>query len=721
LPVILNAHRFLMNPSLRIGIDIGGTFTDFVIYHPETGQVETFKLPSTPSNPAEAVLAGVNRILAKVNDNPSEPPDLFLIHGSTVATNALLEHKGAPITLVTTRGFRDIIEIARQTRPALYDLYADPPPALVPRDLRLEVDERVDCTGMVLTPLAEEEIEALVDKLSVLDVSSVAMCLLFSFLQPEHERMIARRLTEAGYQVSVSSDILPEYREYERLSTTVINAYVSPILDRYLGKLEAELTPSQSLSLGAEPADQPGRTTLRVMQSNGGHIRIEEARRTGVHCILSGPAGGVVGASYVARVASRSAFWGWDSSKVRVITFDMGGTSTDVSLVDGEARVTTESQVGGYPIRIPVIDIHTIGAGGGSIASVDAGGALRVGPQSAGADPGPACYGRSPVDALQPTVTDANLVLGRLVPEYFMDGTIELFPSYSEQVIARLGEALGLTPCEASMGVIEVVNAHMERALRVISVERGYDPRGGGDTPFALLSFGGAGGLHAANLARRLGIPRLLIPPIASTLSAFGMLAANVIKDYTQTVMLPGDSPVEWLEKRFTPLLQRGQSELTQEGLSHEVIHLQRLIDMRYVGQSYELTFPWDGIAVDILQAFHECHRHAYGYARPEAPAEIVNLRVRATGWVERPPLVPSGAAGTDPAPAYLGTRPVVLDGARIPTQVPLYRFEKLRPGYRFTGPALIVRSDTTILAGPADAIVVDEYLNLVIEISQEP
>ncbi|MEJ2267241.1 MAG: hydantoinase/oxoprolinase family protein, partial [Anaerolineales bacterium] len=495
------------NYTMRIGIDIGGTFTDFVVFRPDTGKITTFKLLSTPEDPAEAVLQGLKRIAS----SEATSPEFYIIHGSTVATNALLEHKGATTALIATRGFRDVLQIGRQNRPALYDFSVDPPPPLIPARLRWEVDERVDHHGHVLASIDPLQVKSLVRELESKNIESVAVCLLFSFLRPDHERIIGEQLKSANYFVSASSEILPEFREYERTSTTVVNAYVSPILDRYLAHLESETAGTQ----------------LRVMQSNGGIISTREARRSGVRCILSGPAGGVVGSCFIAESALNDPLSGeiyrpsGAEPALKVITFDMGGTSTDVSLIDGVPRVTTESIVGGHPIRVPVLDIHTIGAGGGSIAGVDMGGALRVGPESAGANPGPACYGRGELSECRPTVTDAHLVLGHLDPENFLGGKMPLDVSRAQHVLEALAEQLGLEPLQTALGVIEIANAHMERALRVISVERGNDPR-----DFTLLSFGGAGGLHAGDLARRLGIPRVLIPPIASTLSAFGMLAA---------------------------------------------------------------------------------------------------------------------------------------------------------------------------------------------------
>ena len=673
-----------MNVSLRIGIDIGGTFTDFVVYDPAAQTLRTFKLLSTPHDPAQAVLAGLERIR---NETPSArhgPPSLAVIHGSTVATNALLERKGAAAALVTTRGFGDVLQIGRQNRPALYDLFADPPPPLIPAERRFEVDERVDSQGRLLRPLDERQVEEVAEEIQRQNIESAAVCLLFSFLRPEHEQIIAERLRAEGILVSLSSEILPEYREYERMSTTAVNAYVSPILDRYLRRLETDLPPG---------------VTLRIMQSNGGSISPGEARRFGVRCILSGPAGGVVGCAYVAATAA-------SSSAIKLITFDMGGTSTDVALIDGRPQITTEAIVGGCPIRIPLLDIHTIGAGGGSIARLDEGGALRVGPESAGADPGPACYGRG---GEWPTVTDANLVLGRLQAEHFLGGTMPLDPARARRALARLGAELGLSAEQAALGVVQIANAHMERALRVISVERGHDPR-----TFTLLSFGGAGGLHAADLARGLGIPRLLIPPLASTLSAFGMLAAEVIKDYTQTVMLPGETPLSDLAARLEPLARRGRHELRAEGVPEEAIRLEPFLDMRYRGQSYELIVPF---SQNVYADFHALHARQYGYAQENAPLEVVNLRLRAVGQITPPPLPARPLGPPDPSPARLEHRQVLFaDG---PRSTPLYRAEHLRPGNQIRGPAVIIRSDTTILLGAGDLAGVDAHENLLVEVAR--
>lgn len=684
--------------ELQIGIDIGGTFTDFIVYDQENKDLQTYKIFSTPSNPAMAIIQGLEMVLgAHLDDVLNKKYHLTITHGSTVATNALLEGKGAKTALIATRGFRDVIQIGRQNRPSLYSLSTKPPQPLVPDSLRFEVDERVDSSGNVLEPLKPETLQELELRLKTESVESVGISLLFSFLHPEHEKMIADRLRERGFFVSVSCEILPEYREFERTSTTVINAYVSPVLDRYLGSLEDVITKETMNS------------HLRIMQSNGGIIGTSEARSSGVRCILSGPAGGVVGAANIARFALNSKGKGNNDDgythKLNVITIDMGGTSTDVSLIDEVPSVTTESVIGGYPIQIPVIDIHTIGAGGGSIASIDLGGALRVGPKSAGADPGPACYARSDVGHDLPTVTDANLVLGRLQADHFLAGRVKLDTRRAVNAMAHLGEEIGLSPIQIAKGVIDVVDAHMERALRLISIERGYDPN-----EFVLLSFGGAGGLHACNLAHRLGVPKVIVPPLASTLSAYGMLVANVIKDYSKTIMLPGDVDSEQIMSSLSPFIQRGIADIKREGFLEQEILIKCSLDMRYRGQSYELTIPF---GENFLEDFHNFHEKTYGFSRNNSPVEIVNVRVRAEGKINPPPISRYRGNGIDPRRAFLEKRPVHLSDGKY--DVPLYQGELLTPGNRVIGPAVVVRKDTTIFLDEQSEARVDTACNLII------
>lgn len=661
---------------MQIGIDIGGTFTDFVVFDART--MHTFKALSTPHAPADAVL---NR-LARLDSAAMRQ----IVHGSTVATNAILERKGAITALITTQGFGDVLEIGRQNRPDLYDLFSRRPTPLVPAGLRFEIAERVDSTGQPRQPLDPSTLPPLVEQLRTAGVASVAVSLLFSFLYPQHEQDIAAHLREAGFFVSTSSEVLPEFREYERTSTTVVNAYVSPVMDNYLAALEA----------GSNAHD------FRVMQSNGGSISATQARREAVRCVLSGPAGGVVGARYVAQAA------GLD----KLITFDMGGTSTDVSLGDGDFHITTDAEIGGFPIRVPVLDIHTVGSGGGSMAYLDQGGALRVGPQSAGANPGPICYGQG---GTQPTVTDANLILGRLAADHFLGGEMHLDVIAAETALTELAQQANLTPREGlsfaqrvALGILEIANAHMERALRVISVQRGYDPR-----DFTLVSFGGAGGLHAANLARGLRIPQVLIPPMASVLSAFGMLAADIVKDYSQTVMQSGDVAYDSIAAMLAPLVAQGQADLQAEGVAEADMQLERWLDMRYRGQSYELRVPF---SPDFAATFHAAHESTYGYNIPGAPLELVNVRVRAIGRVSPPDLRPAEMGPPDAAAALFDRRPVVT--AQGLQDIPFYHGHALQPGHRVDGPALVVHPDTTIFIEAGDQLHLDAYRNIIITVS---
>jgi N-methylhydantoinase A len=665
---------------LRIGVDIGGTFTDFVIYDTERKSITTFKLLSDNKNPSAAIIQGLNRTLG------SDPAQI--IHGSTVATNALLERKGSRTALITTRGFRDILQIGRQNRPHLYDWNQAPQPALVPADLRFEVNERINSHGEVIIPLDITQIEELSTHLDIENIESIAICLLFSFLYPSHEQKIAAALREKGYFVSVSSEILPEFREYERTSTTVVNAYVSPIIDRYLSELQKSLPDSN----------------LQIMQSNGGMINLNEAKNNGARCILSGPAGGIIGAQFIAQQIISDEHKTLPVKKVKIITLDMGGTSTDVSLINGEPALTTNAIVAGCPIHLPLLDIHTIGSGGGSIAYVDPGGSLRVGPQSAGADPGPACYGKGDL----PTVTDANLVLGRLRPDYFLGGQLTIYPVRAYAAVSKLGSELNLTPVQTAYGIIEVVNIQMERALRVISVEHGHDPR-----EFNLFSYGGAGGLHAIELARHLGIPKVIISKFSSTLSAFGMLASNVIKDYVHTIMLDGIISFDRLDRYFSPIVAQGIQDVKNQGIPEDHIEIQRSLDIRYVGQSYELNIPFFNNFLDI---FHETHSSTYGYSYSDKPIEIVNIRLRAIGKVPTIWLKSDSDIRIDTKPTVKDLIPVEMrDGIEY---IPMYIYEQLSAGTRFDGPALILSADTTILVNHMDHITVDVQHNLLIDVN---
>jgi N-methylhydantoinase A len=664
-------------PGLLIGIDIGGTFTDFVVYVSQDQTLQRFKIRSTPSDPAEAVLQGLNH-------HPHQA-SRHIVHGSTVATNAILERKGARTALITTKGFRDVLLIGRQDRPELYDLFPAIPAPLVLREWCLEITERMDYEGNVVTPLQEKELDTIIETLRGENIHSVAVSFLFSFVNPAHEQWVTKRLRAEGFFVTASSEILPEFREYERTSTTVVNAYVSPVLDAYLASLEQEITPK----------------AFHLLQSNGGRLSVSQARGHGVRSILSGPAGGVVGARYLAGLAGFN----------RILTFDMGGTSTDVSLVHEDIHVTTEAEVGGCPIRVPVIDIHTVGSGGGSLAMLDAGGNLRVGPQSAGAEPGPVCYG---CGGLIPTVTDAHVVLGRLPTDGFLGGQMVLDVEAAKKAFDKLGQQVSLISQVGmdarqtlALGMIQIANAHMERALRVISVERGEDPR-----ETVLVSFGGAGGLHACDLARALGVPYVLVPPMAATLSALGMLVADVQLDYVHTVLLPNDVPFEMLKRQTTELVRQGEEDLLREGVSPEHAVITPTVDVRYVGQSFDLNVP---LNPQFRQEFDRIHQERYGYCQEDAPIEIVNVRVRAIGQVTPPSLTATSVGSTDATSAKGEERPVVLShGIQA---VPHYWGNRLRPGHEVSGPAILVLDDTTVYLGPDDHAKMDAYSNILIAV----
>lgn len=679
-----------------LGVDVGGTFTDFVLLD-AAGQVHIHKLLTSAQDQSEAILQGITDLEAG--------PETSVVHGATVATNALLERRGARTALITTEGFRDVLEIGRQNRPDLYALHPTRPPPLVPGEWRFGVPERVTPArspgepaheGTVLVPLDLSVVDAVIQELIDYEIESVAVCFLFSFLYPEHERQVRERIRatmgSSVPHISLSSDIVPEFREYERTATTVVNAYVAPLIGRYLSNLERGLE---------------GRR-LRIMQSNGGSISAGAARSLAARTALSGPAGGVVGAFEMARRA------GFEQA----ITFDMGGTSTDVSLCPGQIRVTTEGSIANLPLRLPIIDIHTVGAGGGSIARLDTGGALRVGPESAGADPGPVCYGRD--GAMEITVTDANLVLGRLDASHFLGGRMALDTDRAEERMQALARQLSLPLEAAAWGVIRVANSNMERAIRKMSVERGHDPR-----YFTLVAFGGAGPLHACELAAALRIPRVLIPPHPGVLSALGMVLADIVKDYSQTVMLPAEATdAPRLEQMFAPLLERAQADLLAEGLSDDDVALVPALDMRYVGQSYEITVELDAALSgdsSFVKGFHTAHRKRFSYANEDEPVEIVNLRLTAVGHTAKPEFTRTPLGDTNPRAAHIGYKQVHLSSAENPQAArpllaALYERENLTAGNIIVGPAVVFQLDTTSVVPPGWAAKVEEWGSLVVE-----
>jgi N-methylhydantoinase A len=665
---------------VRVGVDTGGTFTDFV-FETDAG-LRLFKVASTPQDPSLAIIIGLKRIALETG---TRVRDIEVVHGTTVGTNALLERRGARAALVTTQGFEDVLAIGRQARPALYDLDGVRPEPLVPSHLRFGVRERVAASGEVLEALSDRELASLVRRLKRARVEAVAVCLLFSFVRPEHERRISEALEPLGLPLSVSHVILPEYREYERTSTVTINAYLQPLMGAYLNRLKGHAQ------------------GLRVMQSSGGSISAGVAAAEPVRTILSGPAGGVVGALGVARTAGIE----------NLITFDMGGTSTDVALCDRDGmRMTSEAVVAGLPVAVQMMDIHTVGAGGGSIARVDEGGSLRVGPESAGANPGPACYGRG----TWPTVTDAHVVLQHFGGRGLLGGEFALDERRAHDALARLAQEMSaaarrrVTVREAAQGVLSVVNTGMERALRVISVERGFDPR-----QFALIPFGGAGALHAVDLARALSIPRIIAPPSAGALSALGALSSDVVKDWSRTVMLAATTEnARVLERSFREMEREARRALNREGFREAQQRHERRLAVRYQGQSFELEIKWMK-GMDIKAAFQRAHSARYGYAQQSNSVEIVSARLRSTGAVSKlktPKLEPQSRAGLYASPQRYVTA-YFADGA---ARTGFYTREELPRGARLRSPCIVAEYSATTLVPKGASALIDEHGNLIIE-----
>jgi len=650
----------------RLGVDVGGTFTDLVALG--GGRLITTKVPSTPRDQSEGVMNAIETSEVEAG------AVVALAHGMTVATNALLERRGARTALVTTEGFRDVLEIARQNRPSLYDLAQDRPPALVPRGLRFTIKERMGPDG-VLAALDEASLNETVSAVREAEVDAVAVCLLFTFAHPEHEQRVGEALREAlpDVHVSLSSEVLPEFREYERFSTTTADAYLAPKLAAYLGNLGGKVT----------GADMP---SPLIMQSSGGVAGIDDAIDDSAGCVLSGPAGGVVGAAYVGSLGGYT----------DLLTFDMGGTSTDVApILSGEAQTTTETVVAGVPIKLPMVDVHTVSAGGGSIAWADAGGALRVGPHSAGADPGPAAYGTG---GEEPAVTDANLYLGYLDDGTQLGGEVVLQRELSEKALAALGEELGLAAEEVALGVVRVANAEMTRALRIISVERGLDPR-----DFALLAFGGAGGMHACALAEELGMQTVLVPRAGGVLSALGLAISDVRRDYVSPYLSPLDEvDAGEFENRFARMESMAEKDLDDPG------HTRRA-DLRYRGQSFELTVEADSLE-KLEDRFHAAHERRYGYRMEEEAVELVNLRLVSTVAVEKPEL-------DEPEPAdevTAGVREANFDGEWV--EVPVLDRDNMGQGSEVEGPAIVEFRESTCVVRPGWSGKVDAIGTLVLE-----
>ena len=628
---------------MRIGIDTGGTFTDFIVLR-DDGAIESFKLRSNPKSPASVILAGLRQVAA--------PTRTEVVHGSTVATNALLERKGAKTAFVTTEGFTDLVRIGRQNRAQLYNLTPPLKRHLVPASLCFGVNERAYFDGTIAKRPSQAELKRLKQRLRSAGVQSVAICFLHAYANPQNEQLAARALGGDSY-LCCSHEVSPEFREFERASTSLINAYVGPLMDAYLSELE-----------------QGSRHRVAILQSNGGFISTSEARRHAVRTILSGPAGGVVGAGAAAR---------W-SGYTRALTFDMGGTSTDVSLWDGKLRVTTESYIDGLPVRVPMLDIHTVGAGGGSIARVDEGGLLRVGPKSAGADPGPACYGKGD----QATVTDAHVVLGRITSRQFLRGEMEIDTARAGAALDRVAHLLKSDRIATAEGIVRIANANMERAIRVVSVERGQDPR-----DFPLVAFGGCGGLHACEMAEELGIRTVIVPHFAGALSALGMLLADRVRDYSVSIV-----DASQIEGRFLQLERAARRNMSGASLT-------RMVDCRYVGQSYELTIDWGC-------SFHDEHYRIYGYSDPQRPTEVITVRVRASiaAAKQQRPQFKRSASKAKPELRRVWT------GGKFHS-VPVWAREQIRERDT-TGPALVLDYGATTLIPPGWRFHVDRAGNLI-------
>jgi N-methylhydantoinase A len=681
----------------RVGVDSGGTFTDVCLFDEEQGKVEVWKVPSTPDDPSRGIAQGVEESLRRVAPGAGARPAsqvAYFGHGTTVATNALIQHRGVKTGLITTEGFRDLLEIGRQKRPDLYDIQVDKPPTLVPRELRLEVAERVLHTGAVATALDETAVRSAARQLKAAGVKAVAVSFLYGFVRPAHEQRTLAILREElpDAFLSAGHEIAPEFREFERLSTVVLNAYLGPVMAGYIERLSPRL---EALGLATAP---------HLTQSNGGVIGFATAAAMPVRTVLSGPSTGVVGAQAIGRAAGMP----------DLITFDMGGTSTDVALLqDGQCKLASEATVHGYPIKAPMLDIHTVGAGGGSIAFIDAGGLLKVGPRSCGADPGPVCYGKG---NREPAVTDANVVLQTLNPEHLLGGRMPIRRALAIEAVQGLADRLGLGLMETAQGVISVVTANMARAIRVISVQRGHDPR-----HYTLMAFGGAGPLHAARLAKELDMPRVLVPANPGILCAMGLLLTDLRADFAVTRLLPADDgAAPALAEGFAALGAQAERWFEQEGIAPADRRLTRTVDMRYHGQNYELgiTLPEDASIATLGARFAEAHRQRYGFATDEDPVEIVTLRLEANGVVRKAELKAHPEAGPDGSAAIVRRRDVWLPEAGGFAATPIYARERLRPGNRFAGPAIVEQMDATTLVPPGMTARVDRWLNLILEAS---
>ncbi|WP_010531854.1 hydantoinase/oxoprolinase family protein [Lentibacillus jeotgali] len=678
----------------RLGVDTGGTFTDIALLNEETGEISVSKVPSTPDNPSQAVLKGSNQLLK--SEGKSAEDISFFIHGTTVATNTLLERKGAKTALITTEGFKDVLEIGRQARPDLYDFRARKSEVLIPRNLRYEVSERILHTGDVISDLDIEETRSVIQQLKKLGVQSIAVSLINSYVNNEHEKRIKGIIEEEYDQayVTISSEILSEYKEYERTSSVVANSYVLPKMNRYIHHL------SDNLKANDVKSD------LYIMQSNGGVIDAETARDVPARTVLSGPAGGTLAGQQISQTTDFS----------NLITIDMGGTSLDTSLIkNGEPQFTTLSEINGNPIKFPMVEMHTIGSGGGSIAWIDSGGALRVGPHSAGSEPGPVCYDKG---GYEPTVTDADVILGKINPDYILGGDMQINIAKAKAAVEeKIAKPLNLSIEEAAEGILRVVNANMVRGIRVVSLEKGHDPR-----DFALVAFGGAGPLHAVDLARELLCETVIVPSNPGITSAIGMLTADVRHDYVQTVAQEAHTlNIEDVHDTLSEMQREALEQLNKEGFAEKDKALVVELDLRYAKQAHEISVPLDVDYLDdkqidkAINKFHDAHKEVYGFSREGEIIELVNIRLIAFGNLSRTRLN-KGYFNHNKEVTPIEHRNVFFDGNFYET--PVFNRTDLSNAFKLTGPAVVEQLDSTIVIGPNQEAQTDVSGNLIINLS---
>lgn len=681
--------------SYMIGVDVGGTFTDFSVFNQETGELFNYKDSSTPADPSRAIVKGVQDVLEIKQAGPQEVS--YLAHGTTVGTNALIEKKGCRLGLITTKGFKDLMEIGTQRRPSLYNLQAQKPYPLVPAGLNCTVTERIRYDGSIETPLDEEETRQVVRYLKNQGVAAIAVCTLFSFINPVHEERIEEIIHEEFPEayVTVSSKLAPEFREFSRMSTTVMNSYLGPVMKKYVNNFRDSIA---GIGIGVEPY---------VTQSNGSIISIKETVDCPIKTALSGPSAGVIAAAYIGKQCEAD----------KIITFDMGGTSADISLIENYTpQVSNERFVEGYPARIPMINIITIGAGGGSIAKIDEGGALKVGPKSAGATPGPACYMRG---GENPCVTDANIVLGKLNQKKILGGRMDVDINLAKKAIKeKICDKSDLNEKEAANGIITVVNSNMVRAIRSVSVEKGYDVR-----EFSLMAFGGAGPLHACEVARELGMREVLIPPHPGTLCSLGLLLADTKFDLSRTKVLNGEpANLAAVNEQFAAMVEQGTGLLDKEGVANERRYFEYSIDMRYQRQNFEICIPvpagemTEETLKQALADFHAEHKRSYGYCKEEATVQFVSYRVSAVGVIDKPNLQPQELHPEAPIPAPIETRSVLFQGSTDYVETPVYLRESFTPGQAIPGPCICEQMDTTLVVPGGWVIHVDGYHNLKIK-----